>query len=122
VTGPQSHRVAASLLALGMRLFRLLFRRDAAPEGLVLEPGWPPVDERARAAAEEIGADNDQFVGGRPAIRDERDARVTVLAPQRSMAPAAAIRHAAWLVALAEITDPDVEGIFPHVLRAVRNR
>ena len=52
--------------------------------------------------------DNDQFVG----VRGDK---IVVLAPKQSMARAQALRHAAWIVALA---DEDEE--FPAVLEAVR--
>lgn len=62
----------------------------------------------------EIDTGNDQLVS----MTMER---VTVLLPANSMTPADAIRHAAWLVAVAEIIDPSLEGRFADVLKAVQN-
>jgi hypothetical protein len=45
--------------------------------------------------------------------------RVTVTLPKPAMTPAEAVLHAAWLVALAEALDPDVD--FAAVLAAVRS-
>lgn len=64
---------------------------------------------------ERIVTDNDQMVGVQGLER------ITVLMPTRVMSPAQAIRHAAWLVAMAEIVDPSLEGRFAEVLKAVQN-
>ena len=58
----------------------------------------------------EVDTTNSQFVG-------RQGDRVAVLFPKALMAREEALRHAAWLVALAEEKD----GEFAEVLEAVRN-
>jgi hypothetical protein len=61
--------------------------------------------------SEEIDVTNDQFVGAN-GMGD-----VTVAFPKARMTRAEALRHAAWLVAVAEEADGD----FEQVLKAVRS-
>ena len=57
---------------------------------------------------------NDQLVGV------QGGTLVTILLPKARMTPAQAIRHAAWLVAMAEAVDPDAHYAFEQTLDAVR--
>jgi len=59
----------------------------------------------------EIETINDQLVARGGAL-------VMVMAPKQAMTPDEALRHAAWIVALAE---DDASHKFDDVLRAVRN-
>jgi hypothetical protein len=65
--------------------------------------------------AEPINTDNDQLVG----VQGLR--WITTMLPSRGMTPAAALRHAAWLVAMADACEPGLADRFPAILRAVQN-
>jgi hypothetical protein len=64
------------------------------------------------SGASEIDTSNGQMVG-------VREHRIVVQFPWQVMTPAEALRHAAWLVALAEGIDADLH--FSKILEAVRN-
>lgn len=67
-------------------------------------------EEITAVTAGEIDTRNDQFVGA------NGYGQITIMMPKATMTRAEALRHAAWIVAVAERED----GEFAAVLKAVR--